>query len=219
MLHKFIALTLIALTSSCSELEYSGSTKILFEGTIANENGEPLPGIRICTYVSKSGDEDVISYTTSDENGHYRMFFPSPRNEKNVALLINQTEPHTTANTALSAITVQNIDLDLIKEYTVDFGNYKIFNPENAVTLTIQFVYTSELGEPPHQVQVDGIISDDHINYNPKPEDDDYFYDGNQATYHVAKNQDITVKYVQDGVKHEVTIPVSQSDLTYTIEY
>ncbi|TRW25835.1 hypothetical protein FMM05_06330 [Flavobacterium zepuense] len=241
----YLILVFLLLTGCDDRLEYSGTKKIVFEGRIVDENNLPLNNIDVSVYVSKEGsggessfifgahsdsDEDIITYTTTDSNGYYRMIFPMPRDQDNIALFINrevETSTHYNSNYSNSIIT--GIKPENITDFDLNFGEQRIFNLDNQTELTVTVNNIPLYYYGYIDIELAGLVNDAIYDYN-LPAHFNYDttgpYDDTSAHYvfKVAKNQDIVFTYnngIVNGISSyaQTTIHIGNEPVNYIIEY
>lgn len=229
---KLFTLVVIAMLYSCDGLEYSGNTKIVFEGHINDQNGEPLRDLLISTHIKRdgisggflfpgsNGDYDLISYTKTDRNGYYRMIFPKPTNQDNIALGINTETSDADANPEYSNIYVTNIQDSDINDYTINFGERRLFRQENTTMLTVILTNaTWGSGVIPYGLlnhNLDVYNTPVHQLYSPQETSDSTI----TYSFEVARNQQLTLRYfrwIEGGNFDEITIPIGNEPVTQTI--
>jgi len=247
MIKKLFYLVLVCfpLTSCDDRLDYIGTKKIVFEGRIVDENNLPLDNIDVSVYVTKNGstggswfmyvpdsrgDDDIITYTTTDSNGYYRMIFPMPRDQDNIALFINQdvkTSTHYNPDYSNSIIT--GIKPENIIDYGLDSGEQKIFNLDNQTELTVTINNMPLYYYGYIDIELAGLVNNGIYDYN-LPAHFNYDitgpYEDTSAHYvfKVAKNQDVVFTYnngIINGVSSyaQTTIHIGNEPVNYIIEY
>ncbi|KGO95136.1 carboxypeptidase-like regulatory domain-containing protein [Flavobacterium subsaxonicum] len=236
MLKKLLLffIAVIALTACDDELKYTGDERVLYQGRITDANGSPLQGVPVSVYISKDGysglyynpisDTDIISYTTTDAGGNYKMFYPAPRNQNNIALLVNYQNAYNPQNTTYSSTSFQNLIPENLSDNKLDFEDIKLFEVANATTLSINI--NNAGGYAISKLNLVGLIDKNEVdyNFNLPLEDENYNY---QESYLVAKNQTVTLKYqtrtyINDNTlisNHEVQIPIGSEPVNYTLEF
>lgn len=242
---SYIVLIYLLLTSCDDRLEYSGTKKIVFEGRIVDENNLPLNNIDVSVYVTKNGsggggwfmyapdshsDDDIITYTTTDGNGYYRMIFPMPKDQDNIDLLINrEVETSTHYNPDYSNSVITGIKPENIIDYGLDLGEQKIFNLNNQTELTVTINNMPLYYYGYIDIELTGLVNDAIYDYN-LPAHFNYDitgpYEDTSAHYafKVAKNQDIVFTYSNGNINGissyaQTTIHIGNEPVNYIIEY
>lgn len=227
---KKIALLLLVLSiQPCyNDIDYHGGSKEVFEGVLTDQMGNPLPGIKVSAYISNGNDADIPGYDFTDANGFYRMVFPGVSrfdidDELYVALLVNQEVYSEVNNPQYSSFTIHNIKLNEMVNHKINFGTSALFIPEDATSLSINFV-ASSAGAIKPAVNLLGMVDRNFIDYNQSLLDVfDYYFD--QADFTVAKNQTVTLLYQPynfdsiPGDIIEIEIPIGEEPVTYTLTY
>ncbi|WP_294822072.1 hypothetical protein [uncultured Flavobacterium sp.] len=219
---------------SCDEgLNYSGETKYVFKGRLSDRNGQPLKGILLSVHLSKNGspgaiglpgdsnDYDLISYTRTDRDGYYRMVFPKPTNQDNIALGINTEAEGETENPDenFSNIYITNIQNSDLVDYMADFGERTIFDTDDTTTLTVTFTnaYLDFMAVPEGLVNNAIEMFDNSLH--------GFYQTGYGSgvatfTFEVARNQNIILRYGNDGffsTIQEINIPIGNEPVAQTI--
>lgn len=245
----FTLLQFSLLFVSCANIEYESDDRIVFEGYIKRQDGSPIPNIPIYTYVflneGGSSDSDYISYTTTENDGHYVMVFPKPTNHSYIKVLINSDVSFDTPlsrNSALTDFTIENILPDDLSPLHLNFGTTQLYGTGEVTTLRINLVTD---GQPQTTLLADyeGLFPQ-YSSYFTEPEyseylDPDYpdpgtptadglytywFTQIDQTTStrltSVLKNQTVVFRYLNAaGVITNVNMPVADEPVTYTINY
>lgn len=214
----FLLLPLLFLSCGIDELDYDGDTKIIFEGRIIDQNGNPLSNIRVSVYLTNYDDHDYINYTHTDTNGYYRMGFNQPIDADYVALLINQKQQYEEQdNPSYSVTTIHNINLDGRHGYKISFGDTSIFTLFDYTTLVLSY---NENNWKTSKVNLKGLIHNNFIDYDlPYLGVMDYHYN----EFLVAKNQVIKLKRQienQNGTYSitEENIIIGENPVTYQLD-
>lgn len=232
MIKKLLCFCFILFTIySCVDLVYSGSSKIVYTGRVTDASGTPVTGIPLRIFIQK-GDgplgfifqgsneaAEVISYTTTDEDGNYTMIFPTPKNESAISLLINRDENGQISNNMYSNIVKYRLEKPgESNDFTVDSGDNQVFKTAEATTLTVI------ANDPWHNITPVGVINNQII-YADDAVHQYYQYTSNgdqkEYTFSVAKNQTILLRYTFGDYMDEYTevpVYVGESPVTYTIE-
>lgn len=231
MIKKLLCLCVILFTVySCDDLTYSGSSKVVYTGRITDASGTPVSGIPVSIFIQKNGSpgviypgssnkEEVISYTTTNDDGSYTMIFPTPENESAISLLINRDENGQVFNNVYSNIGLYNIGKPgASNNFTIDSGDNQVFKIAEATTLRVI------ANDNWHNITPVGIINNQIIYANEGVHQ--YYrytlnYDQREYTFTVAKNQTILLRYTSGYYTDyytEVPVYVGESPITYTIE-
>lgn len=212
-------LLLCSLAYSCS-IEYDGTTKIIFEGRVTNQNGQPLANVPIAIEISDGHDSDISGRDITDANGNYHAVSPGAREKVTYTVRVNYINHNQPADNTYSTSSYYNIIPDLLDDYLVNTGTTQLYTGQDSVSLNIQHPQSPGL----LKLNILGVVSDNYVDYNftlPPQEDDDvigeYYFDGN---YTVAPNQDVLIRYMlTDGTVMEETVHIGTQDLTYTLTY
>ena len=179
--------------NACS-IYYDGEERILIEGKILDENGNPMPNVNVSTHAEKDwtilspSEDDLISYDVTDESGNFQMMFPSPRNEDEIRIYINYGDSHPT----YSKTVFYNIQNENFVNQELDLGNISLYKVEESVELSISYQMDTEF-----QVlgwNLDGKVAENYYNLYPH-------YIDSETHFHlsfenlVGKNQNITIQY------------------------
>jgi len=187
-------LTLSLFLISCG-LNYDGEERVLFEGKITDENGNPMPGV----YVSAEAKliyngtfaptyEDVVSFDHTDESGNFKMLFPSPTNEDEIEVYVNFGEE----NPMYSKTVFYNIQDENYENQRIDFGTISLYPTDESVLLTISVENDFE-----HQIigwNLEGKVAENFYNYSPTDVASEIYF--NYSSHNqVRKNQTIILHY------------------------
>lgn len=231
LLGNFILLFLLI---GCTGLEYEGDKRIVYNGRLTDAQNNSLPGIRMSIIVQKgssgfgiifpasSSESETISYTTTDADGNYTMIFPAPENEDSISLLINRDEENNLIHPLYSGITILNIEKPVADtNFTVDFGTYSLYAPENSTSLNVS------INGDIRNITPVGLVNNHVVDFgNPVHNYHQPVSSGNGMwtyVFTVAKNQELLVRYTignyePGDVYEEVTIPVNNDPVTFIIE-
>ncbi|RZJ74545.1 MAG: hypothetical protein EOO45_08275 [Flavobacterium sp.] len=225
MVRKLLYLILLfpLLTGCENDLTYDGRTKIIYEGKLVDQEGNPLANIPVSIYVTKRGyfysagsDRDLISYATSDANGHYKMVFPQPENEDNISLLINRPTPKRQPDSTYSTTEIYNLKSENVSDYKLVFETTSLYKVENSVQLAIGY----PVGNPAIvKLNLLGMVKDNIIDYNISYPRDESDYHNLRYSVDVAKNQMLIIEYqLEDGTTGQREVEIGDSPLHYIIE-
>jgi len=239
MTQKIILLLLCSLLFiSCQDdLQYDSTVRIAYQGRVTDASGNAIANLPVGVYISKDEDadglsylfgydHDMISYATTDDNGNYKMFFPQPKNQDNIVLFVNQAIPGTTVNESYSKLVINNLRLENLTDYKIDFGVTQLYEVASSTTLQIDFTNTS--GQSLTKLNVVGKVSENVIDYNFNLPPVDGVNTYIMENYNVAKSQTITLKYqtrygngegAQVVNNHEVQIPIGTEPVIYQLNY
>ena len=231
---KALALLIIGLIlMSCTS--YEGDTKIIYEGRVLDATGNPLAGIPVNILVKRtigiwafpilySRDTDLISYTTTDAMGRYKLIFPKPKDGATMSLLLNFYNPATAAYPNLSSTVVYNLLEQNNTDYKVTFSDNKLYDIANSVPLTIQF--NPQSGKVIQKMNLKGLVRENYIDYNLDlvEEDTTPWINNFNNVVQVAPNQTLTIEYqVQDQsgniTVQEAQVQINDQALTYQLNY
>lgn len=218
----FCFLLLLPLVGCESDLSYDGQTRVMYEGTVLNAEGQPLTGVPVGIYITKNGyfyslgyDSDLISYTRTGAGGHFRMVFPLPENEDNISLLINK-QAIASPDPVYSSMEIYNIGSENLSGYKIDFGVLKLYKVENSVTLSIT---VSPQASQVSKLNITGLADNNVIDFNlqqPRDENDNHFL---PLQSQVAKNQTILLRYqLANGLTGERQVQINEQPVEYVLE-
>ncbi|TRW25833.1 hypothetical protein FMM05_06320 [Flavobacterium zepuense] len=239
MTQKILLLLLcpFLLISCQDELKYDSTIRIAYQGRVTDAAGNPIANLPVGVYISKDEDanglnylfaydHDMISYTTTDGNGDYKMFFPQPKNQDNIVLFINQDIPGIAVNESYSKLVITNLRTENLTDYKIDFGVTQLYEVANSTTLQIDFTNTS--GQSLTKLNTIGKVSESVIDYNFNLPPVDGVNAYIMTNYNVGKDQTVTLKYqtrsgneagVQVVSNHEVQIPIGTEPVIYQLNY
>lgn len=101
-------LLLCSLAYSCS-IEYDGTTKIIFEGRVTNQNGQPLANVPIAIEISDGHDSDISGRDITDANGNYHAVSPGAREKVTYTVRVNYINHNQPADNTYSTSSYYNI--------------------------------------------------------------------------------------------------------------
>jgi|GEM_PF-2492310 len=211
---------------SCG-LNYDGSERDSFTGKIIDENGYPKAGVYVQSIASidgsppfSGGDYDVISYDYTDENGNFKMAFPSPKNENEMRLLVNYSDKYNPDDPAYSTIDFYNIQNESFINYRIDFQEIQLYPVENSVLLTL--VLNDNMNGHFVGCNLQGKVAENHFNFSPFYEDENnHFYPNTENL--MAPNQTVTVTYYfknwesEEIHENSIQIEIYNEPVTYEI--
>lgn len=229
----FVLIGILYLLYGCGP-DYEWDTKIIFQGKVTDQYGQPLAGIKVCSYISDdinlgpwgnlNGDE-IISETITDAEGNYILMFPRPEEDNGIMLLINMLPYRERLNEDISSEAIYNIRQDNFDDYRIDFGIKQLYRTDNSTTLTINLINDDML---PYfgSIIIDGFVQESYTNYNFYNFYDDYIPYPIGSPVTVAKNQILTIKYQEysselnaNPVIREAEVSVGDGPVTYTIPF
>lgn len=202
-------LTLLAaclLLASCNDIDYDGTTKIVFKGKVTGPDGTSMANVPVKIMISDGNEYEESSSDITDANGNFLAVSPGAFEKVSYSVEIAGT-----------GAVYYNILPELLDDYLVDTGTTKLYYGDDYVVLTI----ASEIPNTLQKVNVLGAANGNYIDYTfnlPVDYQDDvrsYYY---HYTYIVAPNQDVVVKYMLlDNTVLEETVHIGTEDLTHTL--
>jgi hypothetical protein len=207
---------------SCG-LEYDGSVRMEFKGKILDEAGLPLKNIQVKAIAERrtdfmygAHDSDVVSYGQTDENGEFKLFFPSPINETDLMLWVNSEDSENPINPAYSQILYYHIEEDDTPDFRFDIGIVELIGVEDLVDLRVHFTNSNPFYI--HGANYEGKMKIKYLNMSPNLEDDFL----NAYPLKVKPNQTIQVQYFYSADNSELMsgteeITIGNQDLIYEI--
>lgn len=221
----FIVPLLGLLLLSC-EITYNGSERLVVNGTLLDENNQPIPDqdVEFWVYLGSGGlgsDADLINFTSTDNQGNFLMILPSPTNEEGFRLELS--DPNNMYQSK-KYLRILDTDFSNFKYYA---GNIVLYKQDDVANLYVEFNQTSS-NSSLIEVAFEGIIADWEIWVNP-PETENEDYEPYVPYYYyknVRKNQTLTISYtVRDNTagttstyESELVIE-NESSLEHTINY
>lgn len=227
MLKKITLLFLIATSFiGCNDIYYDAETRLVIEGKLVDQNGNPVPEQQIDIVVSQDTfghSSDVITYGVSDASGAFKFVIPGPKNDDNtVTVRINQ-------NSGYPISAYQDKLFTDIRKW--DFMGYRL--NLNTVVLYRQadianlYVATEQTDE--HHaltaIAVEGKKANRVVSFDPVPLD----YIPNEYMYDVLKNQTVNLKYTvtdytdannPESTDYNIPILIDSNPFTnYTLTY
>jgi hypothetical protein len=179
--------------SSC-HLTYNGEERILFQGKITDENGNPMPNVYVSAHANKDftlispSDDDEVSYDFTDESGNFKMLFPSPQNEEQMQVFMNFEGD----NPQYSKTNFYNIQDGNYEDFKIDFGTISLYPTDDSVLLTISVEDDFE-----NQItgwNLEGKVAENNFNFSPMNSESEIYFDYSSQNQ-VAKNQTIILHY------------------------
>lgn len=210
-MRKLLLFFVLTLLASCTGIQYDGEKRLVFQTTVTNGNGEPLPNSHVQITVDNSS---LISEGKTDAGGRITLIFPSPNEDIPFSLTIyNDDEAY--------------LQKDILNVRKTDFENYK-FVFENAHLLKAD--ETASLHLTYSQTGFSTYVSKVSINgkyYMPVE-----FYNSSIQDYYIMpeeilikKNQVFQLKYTVTNTQthvdteHVVDLTIGTEPLEYNINY
>lgn len=208
MIRKIALLFLILLIAGCTDIHYDGATRLVLEGRIINEEGQPLANrfIDVAVYNGqnyRSYAQDVISAGRTDGNGRFRLIIPAPQGvNNNMSIRIN-----------MNATDYQYKEFALIQRK--DFRDYR-YNINDVVLyrqdLISTLIVTTQQDNPMREitsVTIEGEQAEETVFVNSYEID----YIGYTYSFKVVKNQTVVLHYSVT----DYTTPNSPQTTAYSI--
>jgi outer membrane lipopolysaccharide assembly protein LptE/RlpB len=206
--------------SSC-EIQYDGETRIVAEGQVVDRNNNPIPDqkIEITTNAEGTyGSTDLISFTTTNQDGRFSLVFPSPKGQDiSIETFINSDQRN-------------KFQSKIIKGLKKNFINYKL-NLNQIVLYEINDFTELELvlnkTSPNKQIssiKIDGIQPDYLVDLNADKNENQF--PGKQ--FNVLKNQTINLSYTLSDfsdpgkvvtTNHTSVITINSEKVVHSITY
>ncbi|WP_157492069.1 hypothetical protein [Mangrovimonas sp. ST2L15] len=212
---KLLLLFIMGFLCSC-EIQYDISTRYVFEGHITDRNNQPIKNQTIELWIYNSHDTDLISYTTSSENGSFEMVIPKPTNER-------EFEVRVLGNSQYRQKAYVNIWESDIKNYYFPLDNVTLIENDDITQLQIALNQINPENTIT-KMELDGLLADLTVWVNPlETEYPEYYYDMYSKT--VAKNQILDLHYEvtnssgQTNGFDEQIIVGNEVETPYTITY
>lgn len=212
---KQIFLILITLQlTTCESIQYDGERRLVFQTTVVDAEGVPLPDSHVEMRTSSAYSTDLISKGKTNDNGEITLIFPRP--EEGVSLNVKLYND--------DASYMNRSVLNLSRE---DFVNYKLVYP-NAYLLksdevaTLNMTYNQiNFNVTLKKVTIQGVyqLPQEYYEYY----EDDYYFAPNQ--FLVKKNQSFQLKYtllnLQTNIETEqfVNLQIGNDPIDYTLNY
>lgn len=230
MLKKLLCFSMLStLLISCES--YDWHTKLIFEGRIVDQNGNPVQGVTVSTYIHDNygwfsyAESEIISYTKTDGNGYYRMMFPDPQSEDEILLLINKDKSGHRLDPSVSDIVIRNIREHNFNDFLINFGDQRIFREQNSTAFNLSIIDDPAQNAEISDVSIEGMIQQNSIDYNIAGAA--IFYEYQHIAYTVAINQAITINYTlmtfgpsgPEYSENSIVLQVGTEPIMHTINY
>lgn len=182
---------------SC-QIEYTGDERLVIKGNLIDENNKPLANCKVETCVYKEGgaipfllyipeEKNLISYTTTDENGNYTMVFPKPSNESGMVVSVVSMENNQEKY-------FWNIQKNNFVNYTLNLNSTKIYKKSSISNLVIKLNQIDDSSNEIQYIKLIGTFPEHYVFVNPLNDDivNSFRYEYQES---VIKNQSLTVRY------------------------
>ncbi|MFP5437841.1 MAG: carboxypeptidase-like regulatory domain-containing protein [Bacteroidia bacterium] len=224
MIKKILLLCCVAiLTTSCG-IDYDGSTRNLFKGTVVDGNALPVEGVPVAIVMHNNSFSEKVAFTYTDAKGNFRL--TAPRGKNGIPkVIINQENGSGLGEVPeISSVTYHNINQDALPDYTLDLGTVALASPINGVRLKVNFSYTAV-----KKLNVLGIVSNNSIDMDfplyvsqGTGNNSDYpyaaYYNDLTDTFYVNKNQTLTLRYMDANEDiHDLPVTIGTQDVTINL--
>lgn len=194
-------------------VEYEGDVRLVIEGKVTDNNGNPLSEISVLTKVYQEDVTDNIGIAKTDKQGNFKMFFPKPTINPSISVIFSDK------NQIFLDKTYQNIRYSNFVDYKFSLPEVILFSLDETETVRLNlflesYDYINQLLE----VNVIGQVTESEIWVNP-------YYHFFHSYYHVVKNQTVIIEYkvlnneTNQTMIYTESIEIAEEDLDYTILY
>ena len=207
---KIIILLIVSLSVSCT-LQYDGETRLIVEGNLKDRAGNPLAGKSTFVRLSNGSDDDIISNTVSDNNGHFLMIFPAPDSQNDdIGIFLGGDSTYQSKY--------------LTKLHTNDFTNYRYTVDEifyKSEDITQLNVIPNRTNSTMHLTSISIVGLQTFVERN----FDEIYSDDQPKSFYVIKDQNLTLHYTIYNESTEVStdytenITINNSNVDYQITY
>lgn len=191
MIRKFALLLFVGvLLAGCTDINYDGETRLVLEGRLVNEQGEPLPNryVDIAVYATAnygSHSSDIISSGTSDLNGNFQFIVPAPKGVNNhMSIRINP------GNNSYQYKEFALIQLKDFEDYRFDVHDVTMYARESIVWLVVT-LQQSNVAHILTHLDIEGNRADETVFINPLVLD----YQPYDNYFSVVRNQTVVLHY------------------------
>ena len=213
-MRKLLLLLITTFLFSCSDIQYDGEKRLVFQTQMLDVNNEPLSNshVEITTRVEYASD--LISKGKTDQNGKITLIFPAPKNDFKIDLKIFNYD------TSYMQREVLNIDETEFVNYKFIYQNTNLLKIDEVVPLNLTY-NQANFNIILKKVSIIGIY---HL-------DSEYFtfsennYYENPSQFLLKKNQTFQLKYTlrntQTNVEtnYLVALQIGNDALNYTLNY
>ena len=214
MMKRITLLLLPLILFSCS-IEYDGKTRFIVEGKVVDSDGNPMKDIDIEITRGESHG-DLISYSTTDEDGYSLLMFPPPTNTRSTLAISIKPD-----DTFLEKRLI-NIEKADFTDFVFDFGTVTLFKLEETTTFQVELQKVNE-GTRIENVTIDALTTEETVNFDESEEDLDHY----ETYFRILKNQNFVLYYTVTDFSaspatttdYTVDLSVGTEPLTYTINY
>ncbi|MBF6607643.1 MAG: hypothetical protein ITG00_02775 [Flavobacterium sp.] len=211
---KLLIALILPLLVSC-ELTYDAETRMVFETTLLDSDGNPLENIEVAVEARNSTDTEVISKGRTGIDGKILLIFPMPDGTMDV--LIN--DYYGQAPNEFQRKKLRNLHEDDFVNYKYSYTPLVLFRPSEITNLNLSYENVSFQYSSVRDVYISGDDPAYEIDFNP-----DYEYDLMPYQLQVIKNSNILLHYTLvgvDGSETPVNAPLSigEESINYTITY
>ena len=217
---------LLLLFASC-QIEYTGDERLVIKGNLVDENNNPLSNCTVEAWVYQDNgipafqnipEKNLVTYTTTDENGNYTMLFPKPSNESGMVVSVVPMENNQEKY-------FWNIQKSNFENYTLNLNSTTIYKKSSISNLIIKLNQIDYSSNEIQYVKLIGAFPEQYAYVNPlEGIIDEYF--GYEYQKSVIKNQTLIVQYeifnYKTGILSTVeeTILIDNRDtFTHTFNY
>ncbi|SCX89301.1 peptidase associated/transthyretin-like domain-containing protein [Flavobacterium caeni] len=220
---KITVLFLLFAAWGCSDINYDGETRLVFEGRIVDEENRPIANrdVDVAVYARPGyglHPSDVISSTITDANGTFRMIVPAPKGiENTMSVRINKSGiGYQYKEFAL----VQNKDFS---DYRFDLQTIVLYRNESVVRLNVMTVQ-EQANTFVSGIELEGMRADQTVFVNPFETD----YVPYDFSFFVLRNQTVTLHYTitdysapdnPQQTPYAIPIAIGDSTANHTIYY
>jgi hypothetical protein len=218
-----LLICILFLVTSC-EIQYDGETKIVVTGKLIDENGKSISNKDIQIDVLDGPGlilpgTDLISFGKSDQNGHFTLIFPAPRDGNRIFIsindIINSFDEYQSKNIIFNKKNLKN--------YKLDLNTLVLYKNESITTLKLLLNGTSP-NKQIKDIQIEGKQPNTRIDLVVYP-----ILNNNpiiNTSYNIIKNQTVIVKYTvidysnnRATTVQSISIPIANDAVNCTIKY
>lgn len=223
-----LLIVLIIFTLFSCERPYDGEKRIVVEGQLINNQNQPIANKQIEIYIGENNvnivstflylgnppRQEKISLGNTDSNGKFKLAFPSPKNDENIEIVLNESYKNNSYQNKSIFGKISNF-----KNYRLDLGVKKLYNSDDYTLLKIIPVrVTPNASITDLNITALQIVSYDDLNNVIINQNNPF-----ETQFAVIKNQsfEITYKLVVGATTTNQSIPITVGDVpvNYTLNY
>ena len=225
-MRKSIFLFLILLSAGC-ERPYDGEKRLVVEGKIIDRVGNPISNQLVKIFVGEntssfgifpfgSSVEDYISFGNTDNQGNFKLAFPSPLSiNESINVSINERDQFN----SFQSLSIK-AKVFTFKGFRLNIGTIPLYKLEDLTAFKIVPVQVTP-NSSIRNLKITALVPTSNIDLTNITQNQDNFYI--ETNYTVVKNQTFNITYdlVQNSgtTSQSVSVTIQNQSLEYTLNY